>query len=407
MVQLTLLVRLALRNIWRSPRRSLLTMAAIAFGLFCLLVFQGLKAGLHREMVASVVQLDAASLQVVAAGRGENLTRLQPLRDPRQVLVLLADRREAAASLRLRAPGLVTSPAGSAAVVLTGVDPVAEAGVTVIAGRLVAGRYLAPRGGVLLGGALAESLGVKVGDEVTVLVQNLFGKPGSRHLPVGGIYRTELASFDRSHLFLDLPTAQHLFDADGVATAVAVHVVPEQEAEVTAWLRDRLPADRYWVASWQELAPDVTQLIDLNDVTMRLLVGIVFAIVALGIVNTMGMSVMERFTEFGVLAALGIRPAQVIALVVCETLALGAVAAAAGSLAGITACGYLGAHGLDLTKLTSANQYFATSHVLKAHLELADVLAANLVGLATALFAGLVPAWRASRLSPAVALRRA
>jgi ABC-type lipoprotein release transport system permease subunit len=407
MVQLILLVRLAVRNVWRSPRRSLLTMAAIAFGLFCLLIFQGLKAGLHREMVASVVQLDAASLQVVAAGRGESLTRLQPLRDPRQVITLLNGRREATASLRLRAPGLVTSPAGSAAVILTGVDPAAEARVTVIAGRLAAGRYLEPRGGVLLGAALAESLGVKVGDEVTVLVQTLFGKPGSRRLPVGGIYRTELASFDRSHLFLDLPTAQQLFDADGVATAVAVHVAPESEAEVTAWLRDRLPADRYRVASWQELAPDVTQLIDLNDGTMRLLVVIVFAIVALGIVNTMGMSVMERITEFGVLAALGIRPAQVIALVVCETLALGAVAAAAGSLAGMAACGYLGAHGLDLTSLTSANQYFATSHVLKAHLELADVLAANLVGLATALLAGLVPAWRASRLAPAVALRRA
>lgn len=406
MEQLKLLLRLAVRNVWRSPRRSLLTMAAIAFGLFCLIVFQGLKAGLHREMVASAVQLDAASLQVLAAGRGESLTRLQPLRDPQQVVTLLKERPEAAASLRLRAPGLVTAPAGSAAVVLTGVDPAAEAKVTLVAGRIEAGGYLEPRGGVLLGAVLAESLGVKVGDEVTVLVQTLFGKPGSRRLRVCGIYRTALASFDRSHLFLDLPTAQTLFDAGDVATSVAVHVAPEDEAELVAWLRANLPAERYRVAAWQELAPDVTQLIELNDATMRLLVLIVFAIVALGIVNTMGMSVMERTTEFGVLAAVGTRPVQVILLVVCEALALGAAAAVVGSLVGTAACGYLASHGLDLTRMTSANQHFATSHVLRAHLEFADVLVANLVGLATALLAGLVPAWRASRLTPAVALRR-
>jgi ABC-type lipoprotein release transport system permease subunit len=406
MDQLTMFLRLAVRNIWRSPRRSLLTIAAIAFGLFCLIIFQALKVGLHREMVASTVQVDAASLQVVAAGRGEGLTRLQPLRDPRQVVSLLAERSEAAAGMRLRAPGLLSSPAGSAAVVLTGVEPEHEAQVTLVAGRLVTGRYLEPRGGILLGSVLAESLGVTVGDEVTVLVQTLFGKPASRRLPVRGIYRTALASFDRSHVFLDLPTAQSLFDAADVATAVAVQVPPEHEAALAAWLRNRLPADRYRVATWQELAPDVTQLIDLNDGTMRLLVLIVFAIVALGIVNTMGMSVMERTTEFGVLAALGIRPLQVVVLVILESLALGVVAALAGSLAGVATCGYLASYGLDLTSVTSANPHFATSHVIKAHLVGADLLLANLVGMLTALLAGLVPAWRASRLVPAEALRR-
>jgi ABC-type lipoprotein release transport system permease subunit len=407
MTQLFLLPRLAVRNVWRNPRRSLLTAAAIAFGLFCLIVFQGLKAGLHQEMVASAVELDAASLQVLAAGRGESLTRLKPLPEPQQVQDLLHGRPQAAASARLRAPALVTSPAGSAAVVLTGVDPVAEARVTLVAERLVAGRYLSPAGGVVLGAALAESLGVAVGDEVTVLVQTLFGQPASRRLSVRGLYRTALSSFDRTHLFVDLPTAQQLFAADGVVTAVAVRVAPEAGTELAGWLGGRLPGDRYRVVPWQELAPDVTQLIALNDGTMRLLVLIVFAIVALGIVNTMGMSVMERTTEFGLLAAVGTRPSQVILLVIGEALALGAVAAVAGSLAGVAACGYLGRYGLDLTHLTSANQYFATSHVLRAHLELADVAAANLVGVLTALLAGLLPAWRASRLAPAAALRRA
>jgi ABC-type lipoprotein release transport system permease subunit len=406
MERLSLFLRLAARNAWRSPRRSVLTVAAIAFGLLCLIVFQALKVGLHREMVASTVQLDAASLQVIPAGQGEGLTRLRPLVEAQQVVTLLAERPEAAAGMRLRAPALLSAPAGSAAVVLTGIDPPSEARLTVIAGRVSAGSYLEPFGGLLIGAALAESLGVTVGGEVTVLVQTLFGQPASRRLPVRGVYRTALPGFDRSHVFLDLPTTQTLFAAAGVVTAVAVRVAPEEEAELAAWLRERLPGDRYRVVPWQEVAPDVVQLIELNDGTMRLLVLIVFFIVALGIVNTMGMSVLERTTEFGVLAALGLRPGQVVLVVMLEALVLGVVAAAAGSLAGVALCTYLAGHGLDLTHLTSANPHFATSHVLKAELVAADLLLANLVGLATALLAGLLPAWRASRLAPAEALRR-
>lgn len=400
------LLRLAIRNIWRAPRRTLLTMAAIAFGLYCLIVFQALKAGLHREMVASAVELDVTSLQILPAGRGDGLTRLRPLADPALVLARLAERPEAAASPRLRAPGLVTSPAGSAAVLVTGVDPAAEARVTIVAGRVTGGSYLPPGGGVLLGEALAENLSVKVGDEVTVVVQTLFGQPASRRLPVSGLYRTALASFDRAHVFLDLAAARRLLGADEVTTALAVQVPPGSEGEVVNWLRERLPADRYRVVPWQELAPDVTQLIELNDGTMTLLALIFFIIVALGIVNTMGMSVMERTTEFGVLAAIGIRPGQIILLVIGEALALGVLSAFIASLAGIATCGYLGVHGIDLTHLTSANQHFANSHVLKSHLVAGDVVLANLVGLVTALTAGLVPAWRASRLAPAEALRR-
>ena len=79
------LARIALRNVRRNLRRSLLTVLAIAFGLLCLIVFQALKVGLHREMVASTVGLDAASLQVHAAGYEANQTAIQPLREPLRV----------------------------------------------------------------------------------------------------------------------------------------------------------------------------------------------------------------------------------------------------------------------------------------------------------------------------------
>jgi len=399
------IARMALCNVRRNVRRSLLTVFAIAFGLFCLIVFQALKVGLHREMVNSTVRLDAASLQVHAAGYEANLTALKPLRDPERVERSLAAAGVAEFGRRLKAPALVLAGQRSSSVRLAGVDPAAEPRLTFVAERMVAGTYLDATAGVVLGEALAEDLGVAVGGEVTLMVQGLFGRPVTGRFPVRGLFRTELASFDRSHVFLPLAAAQTFLQAEGVVTEIAARTSFGAEEGIADRLRRDLPLDTYQVRSWQQLAPDVVQLIELNDATMHLLILIVFAIVALGITNTMTMAVFERFRELGVLTAIGMRPARTVTLIVCESFFLGLFASVAGSLLGVAACAWLGRHGIDLTRLTSANQYFATSHVLRAHLLPADLLAANAVTLATALLAGLYPAWKAARLQPAEAIR--
>jgi len=91
-------------------------------------------------------------------------------------------------------------------------------------------------------------------------------------------------------------------------------------------------------------------------------------------------------------------------MIALESLFLGLVGAAAGSAAALGACAYLARYGVDLTSFTSANQYFATSHVVRARLLLPDLAAANAVTLLTAFAGGLYPAWKASRLNPVDAI---
>lgn len=401
-----LLLRMALRNVLRNPRRSLYTVAAVGFGLFCLIVFQALKVGLHREMVAGTVRFDTGALQVHAAGYEPNLVSLHPVPDPQKALSALRGTGAGPVSPRLRAPAMVLAGTRSTSVLLTGIVPEAEREVTRIAGKVVAGRY--PSGGkeILLGAALARSLGAAPGGDVTLIAQGLFGRPVTGRFAVAGVYRTELDAFDRTHVYLPLPAAQSFLQAEGLVTEIVLAAPPEEALPLSGRLRSELPAADYRVSPWQELAPDLVQLVELNDATFRLLIVILFAIVALGIANTMTMTVFERFRELGILAALGLRPGGLMALVALESLLLGAVAALAGSLAGAGACAWLGAHGLDLTRFTSSNQYFAASHVIRAYLLPRDLLTANLLTLATALLAGLYPAWKASRLDPVEAIRR-
>jgi ABC-type lipoprotein release transport system permease subunit len=401
---LPLPVLIALRNVRRNSRRSLLTVLAIAFGLFCLIVFQALKAGLHREMIVSTVGLDAGSLQIHAPGYEANLAVLSPLGAPETVEAALEEAGITRHARRLKTPALVLAGPKSSSVLLSGIEPEREPEVTFIASRMIEGTYPAEGRGVLISHGLARTLGIGIGDELTLMGQSAFGRPVVRKMSVGGIYRTDLSSFDQTHIFLCLADLQLLLETGDAITEIAASLPVGSELDATRWLRERF-GDRYQVSSWQEIAPDVVQLIDLNDATMRLLIGIVFAIVALGIVNTMTMVVFERFRELGVLAAIGTTPGGLIGMIVLEASFLGLFASVLGTLAGGLACAWLARHGLDLTRFTSHNQYFATSHVLRAHLMTRDLIAANLITVATALLAGLYPAWKASRLSPARAIR--
>lgn len=401
---LLLYARVALRNVRRNRRRSLFTILAISFGLFCLIVFQALKVGLHREMTDGTVLLETGSLQVHAAGFETNLAALRPIDEPAKVEQALRAEGVTAFSRRLRVPALLLSGGGSSTVNLTGVDPVAEQRVTRIAEKLVKGRYLADDDRILIGDELAQSLRVGPGGTLTLLAQDPSGLPVSRRFTVGGIYRTELASFNRSRIFLPLATAQRFLHADGMVTEIAALNGRDGEERLAARLREVLPAATYQVRSWREIAPDLSQLIEMNDATMRLLILIVFAIVALGITNTMTMTVFERFRELGVLTAIGTPPAGILSMIALESLFIGVVAALFGSLAGIGACAWLARYGLDMAHFTSANQYFAMTHVIKACLLPGDLLAANGVTLATAFLAGLYPAWKAARLEPVKAI---
>ena len=402
---LPLTLRIAARNLWRNARRSFFTMAAIGFGLLCLLVFQGLKTGLHREMVTSTVRLDAGSLQVHARGYRSNLTVLRPLLSPHRVETALQDAGCRAFAPRLKASGLLMAGRQSSSILLSGVDPAREPEVTFIASRLTSGVYPSPAAGVLIGQTLAGALKVGVGDELSVMAQNAFGRPVVRRFPVTGIYHTQLDSFDRTHVYLSLADLQDFLDAEGMVTEIVARFPLGQSAEKAAGLRQVLAGGDYAVSTWRQIAPDVVQLIELNDATMTLLIVIVFAIVALGIINTMSMVVYERFRELGIQAAIGTPPERLVAMIVLESGCLGAAAAMVGTLLGVAACSWLAAHGVDLTAFTSHNQYFATSHVLKAHLLVRDLVAANLITVGTSLVGGLYPAWKASRLEPVRAVR--
>jgi len=397
-------LQIALRNILRHRRRSLLTVAAVAFSVFCLIVFQALIAGLHQKMMESALNLDTGVIQIHAADFNRNQTRLLPLANPGAIAPALATAGITSFAPRLKAQALILAGRHSASVLLSGINPSQEATITLVRQKTSQGTYQLGPDQILISKGLAEALGLTLNDSITLMVQSLFGQTRTGRFTVGGLFATGLESFDQSHVYLSLTAAQTLLEAEDAISEMAISCPPAQAAELAARLQQSLPAATYQVKVWQELVPDLAQLMELNDATFRLLILILFVIVAMGIANTMTTVIFERFREFGTLTALGVTPGGIVSLVMTESLLLGLFAALTGSLAAIGACAYLARYGIDLTHFTSANQYFVAGSVLKAILIPSDLVLANVITLATAAMAGLYPAWKASRLNPVKAL---
>jgi len=403
LADLSFTLTIAFRNLNRNLRRSLLTISAIAFALICLLVFNALKNGLHQTMVTTTTSTDIASLQIHGQGYGGNLISLTEIPQPEQVTTALAALGLNTFARRLKASALLLAGPKSAAVVLHGIIPEEEGRVTSVQRQIIRGETARGDKEILIGAGLAEAFALELGGRLTIMSQDIFGTTVSRAFTVTGIYRTGVVAFDGAHLFLPLAALQSFLDADGMITEIAIALPQANQASAAQRLGQRL-GPNYQVKTWQEIAPDVTQLIELNDTTMTILIAIVFLLVAMGIVNTMTTITFERFREFGTIAALGATPCDIMTLVIAEALVLGLVASAVGSVIGVGCCLFLASHGIDLTSLTSTNQYFTNNHILRAVLDWRQVALTNGFTLLTATLAGLPPAWTAAHQNPAQAI---
>lgn len=405
MHKIRLQTAIALRNIFRQPRRSALTVLAISFSVFCVIVFQALKVGMHQKMIDSALSLDLGTIQIHRAGYEANITLFQSLPEADTLRQTLTENGFTAYSPRIKAPALILAGQRSSSVLLSGIHPEQEQKVTLIHRRLTAGEYLPPgRESLLISQGLADNLKLRVGDDVSLMLQDVFGQPVVKKIRISGLYATGLSSFDMHHLYLPLPTLQNFLAAGSEVTEIALAADPGKAKRMAALLAEKTEPAKHQITPWQEMAPDIVQLMELNDATFKLLVVIIFFIAAMGIANTMNSVIFERFREFGTIAAIGTTPAEIVTMVSMESLFLGAFASAAGTGAALLVCAFLGVHGVDLSHFTSSNQYFTAGAVLRPAVLPGDIASANVITMFTALVAGLYPAIKASRLNPVDAL---
>jgi ABC-type lipoprotein release transport system permease subunit len=401
-------LRLAWRNVWRNGRRSLINAAAMAFGLAAIMFGQSLMRSLQRQLVEKATGSFTGHVRIQRSDVDEPKFPDKFVTDPRPAAAIMdADPRVLAWGRRIQITGLVSSPKVSFGALICGVEPDREKRITDMAGYIKEGRYLQPgEKGIVMGRKIASRLDVRLGEKVVLMAQAADGSMGAEMFRLVGLSETGSESFDGQMVWVPLSAMQELLGRPGQANQLAARLKDIDQADaVAADFNARLGPGNVSSIPWKTIDKEIIGIQKFQDGLLTIVLGVVFAIVALGILNTQLMSLFERVREFGVLMAVGARPRWIVRLLLTESALLGLVGTASGALLGAALIAHFGRRGLHLP-VGDAFKYFLpfpSVIYMRPAWDLHAIACATV--FAVTLLATLPPALRAGRLKPAEALR--
>lgn len=384
---------LAFRFVGRHRRRSLASGLFILIGTSVLVLIHAIAVGVGDAMVHNTTALHHGEAFISAEGL-----------DPEALAGGLSQLPAVTAALpRYRLTALGLSGANSVGLSVYGVDTRLEQAHTAIPRRLVAGHY--PREGereLLLGVDAAESLDLRAGDAVSLL---LGSDDSLGEFQVSGLFRTHISQFDAHAAYLPLGVLSAYGKTRAVGELALFFTSHDTSGDLEPF--DRMLPQGLRFASWRSLRPDLVQLIEMNEVSVALVMLFVFILVGLGIGNIFVLTIVERFHEFGILKTMGVTPREVLQLVFLESFIICLLATLTGLLLGWVGAELLALRGIDFSAMTSANQYFVMSALVHPRVTPEGLWQPGVLALVMALLSAYLPARIAGHRAAARILRAA
>jgi ABC-type lipoprotein release transport system permease subunit len=404
-----LYLRLAWRNIWRHRRRTVIIVLAMGLSLGMMMFYDGLMDGFNDAIAGNAVRVLGGNVQVHAEGYREKVDSnpLLPLaNDAGVVKAALSHPDVIAAARRIQTGGLVSNREGAFPMTIIGIEPEAEAPVSLIAEHIVDGRYLesTDEDSILLGMGLADALAINVGDRITMVGSDITKQNRQRTMTVIGIYDIGIPSMEKGTSYISLTEAQSLFNLRGQSTEVQITLKRVGlESGVVAALAPALPG--YEVESWEENYPELSNAVGRKSLVMDIFSVVIVMIAGIGILNLLLMAIYERTREIGLLGAMGLKPRQIAATFILEGALIGVVGVLAGVAIGLLTNLSLMQVGMDYSQFAGVTDYMALiSGKIYPTLGVSKLFWRALTILIIAALAALLPAMIASRREPSEAL---
>jgi len=403
---------MAWRNIWRNPRRTILTVCAITFASVLLVFMLSFQFGSYETMINTSVKISTGHLQIQAEKYQEKKNIRFVIPDPQTIADMVAKIPEVEAyTFRGQAFSLISSEDRTYGVVVTGINPQREAKVSRLKKLVRDGNFLSANdiNQAVVGRLLAKNLRVTIGDELTVLGQGRDGSIAATVVQVKGIFSSGIDEFDRSAIQIPLSTFQDVFSMDDAVHEIVV--IAKSLSDVSK-IKSKIQADLVGLNSrkslktldWQDLMPGLRQAIEMDLVSGLIFYGLLIIVVAFSILNTFLMAIFERTKEFGVMMAIGTTPRRLTKVLLVESMAMTLIGIIAGILLGIVVTYYFQVHGIDFSGGSELLSQFGITGRMYPKLSLLSVSIGPSMVLFFTFFAALYPALKIRRLRPVDAM---
>lgn len=407
-----LYLRLAIRNIGRQKRRSFLTGMSMTFGFFMASLSFGLIDGTFGHLIDSFTLARTGHVQIHAGDYLERPSLYKQIKSADDIVAKVeAVPGVLSATPRVFAPALAFAADKTSASAVIGIDPVSEAETTTIEDLARTGAFLnGDRSAdgydlVMVGASVAMTLGLEVGDDLVLIGQGVDGSIANDIYAVGAVIGSTDGQ-ERFNIYMTVDASRRFLtmtgDGGNNAHEIALiadnrHKAEELSVEVAQALQDGTLS----VDPWQRVEETFYNLVVSKKQSNRVMIFVVMAMVAIGVLNAVLVSVLERTREFGLMRAVGTRPSNVLSMIVVETMVLAVLSCLAGLALALPALNYLETNGIPVPPVEVSGVFYEAMY---AEISATSLVVPGVLVLATAFLVSLWPAARSARITPVEAL---
>ena len=407
------LFKIAVRNLLRYKRRTLLTASLITVGVVFVLVFIAVSGSFKNMMIGEITDSMLGHMQVHRKGYVASIENLPLNLNMKAGAIaklenILAEQPEIAAfSPRVKFGGMFSNFTETSNIRLTAIDPEKEfRTVPLLPARVIEGSKELKPGAIMVPELLARGMKVKTGDTVVIVATNANGSVNGKQFVVTGILASATGPGGRDG-YIHLDDARELLRMEGPEISEfavrlkdfgKLHKFDEKLESLLSKELNPQSKPIFELHTWEKLSPffNIARMIDLMTFFIRIML---IAIVLISIMNVMIMAVYERIREIGTIAAIGTLPGKILNMFVIEGFCMGVAGAVVGDIVGIALV-----HVLNLFKI-SYDFGQQKGLLLQASVQPADVLMISITVIIVSVVASLQPAFKASRMEPIQALR--
>ncbi|MCA9521188.1 MAG: ABC transporter permease [Myxococcales bacterium] len=406
------LFKVAFRNVSRNVKRTMLTALAVFIGIGVVISVRGLLNGLQGGIKDQVTKGALGDIQVHHADF-ETTTEMMPLDlnmklDAKLVKLIKSHPEVREVTGRIVFGGVISDTSREKTTpyfgVAVDVDTVFKV-IPLLKDNITKGAMPKKNDAleIVITEQLARTLNLKIGDDVAIQARTEPGSVNAFDFKIVGIFELKLATASKRMIYMPLHTAQKLLDMPQKVTEIVLDIKKlEHSRIVAASLQKTLTAAGYKVKvdPWEEVATLYSSIMGLQNMIFGIVSGVLFILVLTGVINTMLMTVYERVREIGTMMAMGVKRGKVVLMFLFESLSIAAIGSLFGLILGITVVEILHQTGIHF-------QFPGTQSVIVVRPQVTAVfiILSVVVAMLGALLAATYPAYRASQLRPAEAIR--
>ncbi len=400
--------RLAWRNLWRNHRRTLIMLGAVTVGVWAMMFMTSLLRGMVTEMVRDGIEGLPGHVQIHHRDYRDDPSVVNSLPPASgRLRAALDDPDVVAWTERVRVPAVISSERESRGVTLVGIDPTAEARISFLGDEVAVGRLLesVDDDGVLIGRKLAETLETELAKRIVLMSQDPDNEIVDRGFRIVGVFDAAIESYEEQFVFTGRAVAQSLLRIDDRVQEIAVLGSDFRDIEPLLTHIRGAADQRLRVDAWYELDVYLGTMLGVMDGFVLVWIVVVFLALSFGLVNTLVMAVFERVREIGLMLALGMKPAVILAQILVESVMLLVLGLFCGNVLALVTVYWL-RDGIDISMVAEGMELFGAASMLYPLLTTDDMIMANAVVIILGILASLSPAWRASRYEPIEAISK-